>query len=110
MRRSTPFRIGFLGVVSCLVLVFGMLISTGTASAHTASAHTASAHTAVSAHTASWDCDSASDDCGGNGCGDNCGGNNCGDNCGGNNCGYYNNCCNSGCDYHYGHHHDDEGD
>jgi hypothetical protein len=44
MQRSTPFKLGFLGVVFCLTLVFGMAISTGTASAHTASAHTASSN------------------------------------------------------------------
>src|SRR6266446_5246372 len=48
MQRSTPFKLGFLGVVFCLTLVFGIAISTWTASAHTASAHTASAHTASS--------------------------------------------------------------
>src|SRR6266849_7197356 len=51
MRRSTPFRMGLLGVVFSLTLVFGIAISTGTASAHTASAHTA-----ASTQTANWGC------------------------------------------------------
>src|SRR5216683_2448893 len=97
MRRSTPFRMGFLGVIASLVFVFGMLISTGTASAHTASAH-----------NASWGCGGFGD-CGG-GCDFSCGGgfNQCGDfgvNDDGFNCGFgfnnFNNCSSdeSGCGF-----------
>src|SRR6266446_5557444 len=68
MQRSTPFKLGFLGVVFCLTLVFGMAISTGTASAHTASAHTA-----TSAHTASSNCGFGSNECSDSGFNGECG-------------------------------------
>src|SRR5216684_9408966 len=95
MLRSTPFRMGFLSVLASLVFVFGLLISTGTASAYTASAHTA-----ASTQTASggcgfnqFDCNSGFDNF--NSCGfsefDNC-------NSGFGGCGFNQFDCNSGFD------------
>src|SRR6266852_3137157 len=91
MRRSTPVRMGFLGVIASLVFVFGMLISTGTASAHTASTQ-----------KASWGCGEF--DCGGG-----FGFNQCGDfgvNDDGFNCGFgfnnFNNCSSDEIDCGFG--------
>ncbi len=60
-RRSTPFRTMLLAFVASLVFVFGMVLSTGTVSAHTAS--TASAQSSASAMDASTRC--GGPDCGG---------------------------------------------
>src|SRR6266446_9343292 len=58
MRRFTPLRIGFLGVLTSFALLLGML-----AFPSMASAHTASVQTPASAHSTSW-----------GGCGFECGG------------------------------------
>src|SRR5712692_10413997 len=44
MRRSIPFRIGFLSVLSSFVLLLGMFTFTGTASAHTATSSDVNPH------------------------------------------------------------------
>ncbi len=90
MRRSTPFRTMLLAFVASLVFVFGMVLSTGTVSAHSAS--TASAQSSASAMDASTGCGAF----GNNQC-------NCGfspDNCGFGGCqfgGCFNDCQFSGC-------------
>ncbi len=51
MRRFTPLRIGFLGVLTSFALLLGML-----AFPTVASAHTASAQTPASTQSANWGC------------------------------------------------------
>jgi len=105
MRRFTPLRGGLLVILSCLVIMFGMLLSTGTVSAHTTAAQ--SSASAMNANvgcgfngvpecdcTIAGNCGFGSFGCQFGGCFNNCGFGNCGfNNCGFGNCGFNN--CNS---------------